>query len=82
MIPDQPFTNYARDIYEEHIAYRTLKDDDNFRINTHEDVKAELIMFTILEPYPGKFTGIRFELMYWMTPKDAIIDGEPKCGEF
>ena len=82
LIPDQPFTNYARDIYEEHIAYRTLKDDDNFRINTHEDVKAELIMFTILEPYPGKFTGIRFELMYWMTPKDAIIDGEPKCGEF
>ena len=27
LIPDQPFTNYARDIYEEHLAYRTLNYD-------------------------------------------------------
>ena len=81
LIPDKPFTNYARDIFEEHLAYKTLN-DDTFVMETHEDLKAEIAIFTILEPYPGKFTGLRYQLMFWINIKDALIDGEPKCGEF
>ena len=82
LIPDKPFTNYARDIYEEHLAFRTLNDESPFWFETHEDIKAEMMIFTILEPYPGKFTGLTFQLMFILTIKDALIDGEPKCGEF
>ena len=53
-----------------------------FWFETHEDIKAEMMIFTILEPYPGKFTGLTFQLMFILTIKDALIDGEPKCGEF
>ena len=82
LIPDKPFTNYARDIYEEHLAYRTLNDDDTYIIKTRQNIRAEIAIFTILEPYPGKFTGLRFQIMYWITIQDALIDGEPKCGDF
>ena len=82
LIPDQPFTNYARDIYEEHLAYRTLNYDMPFIFYNNETVKADIMNFYILEPYPGKFTGIRFQVMFWLHVDDALIDGEPKCGEF
>ena len=82
IIPDKPFTNYARDIYEEHIAYRTLIDDDTLTINTRNDIQAENIYLGILDPYPGKFTGLRFQVTYWSQTVRGIDDGEPKCNEF
>ena len=33
LIPNMPFTNYARDVIEEHIAYQTLY-EQTFRVNT------------------------------------------------
>ena len=82
LMPDKPFTNYARDIYEEHIAYRTLNDDNYYTIDARTDVRAEYINFGVLDPYPGKFTGLLFEVFYWNTPYRAEQDGEPKCNEF
>ena len=82
IIPDKPFTNYARDIYEEHIAYRTLNDDDYFTIDTRTDVRAEYIGMGVLDPYPGKFTGLFFEILYWDKPYKAEEDGELKCNEY
>ena len=82
LIPDQPFTNYARDIYEEHIAYRTLSDDDTFTIDTKSDVRADHLSFAVLDPFAGKFTGITFEGLYWFNVENYIKDGEPTCNEF
>jgi len=82
IMPDKPFTNYARDIYEEHIAYRTLIDDDTFTINTRNDKQAENINFGILDPYPGKFTGLLFQVTFWNQSEKGVEDGEPKCKEF
>ena len=81
LIPDQPFTNYARDIYEEHLAYRTLN-DDTFMIYTHEDFRMHFAKFSIMHPYPGKWTSIRFETIFFGPITDGLLDGEPKCGEF
>ena len=81
IIPDKPFTNYARDIYEEHIAYRTLN-DETFTMDTKSDVRAEYLRMGVLDPYPGKFTGLCFEVLYWTKPYKAEEDGEPKCNEF
>ena len=82
LIPDKPFTNYARDIYEKHLAYRTLNDDDTYMIKTRQNIRVEIAIFTIFEPFPGKFTSLRFQIMYWFTIQDALIDGEPKCEYF
>ena len=81
LIPDMPFTNYARDIYEEHLAYKSLK-DDSFIIDTRTDIEADLVRFYMTEPYHGKFTGLRFQMLFWVSVPDGDIDGEPKCGEF
>ena len=82
LIPDKPFTNYARDIFEEHIAYRTLNDDDTFTIDTRTDVRANFTRLGILDPYPGKFTAICFEVLYWTYIERVLQDGEPTCPEF
>ena len=82
LIPDKPFTNYARDIYEEHVAYRTLNDDDYFTINTRVDARANFTRFGLLDPYPGKFTAIGFEISYWTQIERVLQDGEPTCEEF
>ena len=82
LIPDKPFTNYARDIYEEFVAYRTLNDDDTFTIDTRTTVHAEYLSFGILEPFPGKYTGFGFEILYWISVNNSEIDGEPQCTEF
>ena len=83
IIPDQPFTNYARDIVEEYVAYRTSKYEQAFRVHTYDDVKIEIINLKNLEPYPGKFTSIILEALFHDKDiPDALIDGEPTCGEF
>ena len=82
LIPDKPFTNYARDIYEEFVAYRTLNDDDTFTIDTRTTVHADYLSFGILEPFPGKYTGFGFEILYWNSVENSEIDGEPQCTEF
>ena len=82
IIADKPFTNYARDIYEEHIAYRTLNDDNTLTIDTRIDGRAEYINYVVLDPYPGKFTSLCFEVIYWNEPTNADKDGEPLCKEF
>ena len=81
IIPDKPFTNYARDIYEEFIAYRSLN-DDTFTIDLSIDRRPEYLKFSVLDPYPGKFTSICFEVFYWINPIRGEEDGEPKCTEF
>ena len=81
LIPDKPFTNYARDIYEEHIAYRTLN-DDTYTIDTRTDGRAEYINYVVLDPYPGKFTSLYFEVIYWNEPNKAKENGEPLCKDF
>ena len=82
IIPDKPFTNYARDIYEEHIAYRTLNDDDYFTIDTRSDARAEYIGMGVLDPYPGKFTSLFFEILYWDEPYKNEGYEELKCNEY
>ena len=81
LIPDQPFTNYARDIYEEHIAYRTLN-NDSFAIDVKTEVRAEYLSFAVLDPFAGKFTGITFESLYWINVENYYNDGEPACKDF
>ena len=82
IIPDKPFTNYARDIFEEHIAYRTLNDDDTFTIDTRTDARAEYLRLGVLDPYSGKFTALCFEVLYWIHIVRELQDGEPTCPEF
>ena len=82
LIPDQPFTNYARDIYEEHLAYRTLNEDDTYMLYTHDIIRMDSCKFSIMHPYPGKWTSIRFEIMFFGALNDSVFDGEPKCGDF
>ena len=79
LIPDKPFTNYARDIYEEHIAYRTLIDDNYFMIETETDAHAEFVGFGILDPYPGKFTGFQIQVLYSVNVPNSYLDGELAC---
>ena len=65
------------------MAYRTSKYEQAFRVHTYDDVKIEIINLKNLEPYPGKFTSIILEALFHDKDiPDALIDGEPTCGEF
>ena len=82
IIPDKPFTNYARDIYEEHIAYRTLN-DHTFSLNTSKLVKAFRNDFELTCSLPNHMTCLVLRVAYWNFQPDRFIeDGEPICAEF
>ena len=82
LIPDQPFTNYARDIYEEYIAYRTIN-DNTFSFNTSiitEPYKADLFLTCGV---PGRKTAIILRLGLIFGKDDRwYVDGDLLCTQF
>ena len=81
IIPNKPFTNYARDIVEETIAYRTLN-DGTFTLNTgiREGFRAETILTCT---YQGHFTSLWLRVGYYTAPPpDEYRDNELTCRDF
>ena len=81
IIPDKPFTNYARDIYEEHVAYRTIN-DKTFSLNTSQIVPGSRCN-TYLFCMPGRPAPLILEIGYWyFRPPRGIEDGDPCCIDY
>ena len=79
IIPDKPFTNYARDIVEEHIAYRTLN-DNSFKINTSQIAEGFICRTKSFCPFSGKHTSFFFEIGYFSPGVGRDYeDGEVIC---
>ena len=82
IIPELPFTNYARDIIEEHIAYRTIN-DNTFVFNTSIITKVPLGKLYLDCVTPGRKTAmiVKLGLEYYQDDR-WYIDGEYNCMEF
>ena len=79
IIPDKPFTNYARDIVEEFVAYRTLN-DGTFNLNTSITAEGFQGQVHLTCPYPGHYTVITFFVGYMNhTLEREYEDNEPTC---
>ena len=82
IIADKPFTNYARDIYEEHIAYRTLN-DKSFSLNTSVLVESYDTYMYLHCSRPGHDTNLYLGVSYWFfRPINFLQDGEVACTDF
>ena len=82
IMPDKPFSNYARDVVEEHIAYRTLN-DNSFNINTSQIRQGFVCRTKSYCPFPGKLTSFFFEIGYFnFSVGRDYEDGEVICHFF
>ena len=82
LIPDQPFTNYARDIIEEHVAYRTIN-DNTFVFNTSQIKKIYVSKLNVNCAVPGRKTALIVILgLNFFKDVRWYWDGEYLCKEF
>ena len=79
IIPDKPFTNYARDIIEEHIAYRTLN-EHAFQVNTSVIRKGYKVLTNSDCAVSGRYTNLILQIGYASAHTDRLFeDGDVTC---
>ena len=77
LINDKPFTNFARDIYEEHIAYKGV-DDDTFRMdNSARDAEVFSCHFDV--PFAAKKTSLLVKMEFSYSVPRNFDDSEYLC---
>ena len=82
LIPNMPFSNYARDTVEEVIAYRSIS-DYTFAVNTSIPEDMYLEQFYLTCHYPGRITGMTFFVGYFhFWVENEYSDNEPTCNKF
>ena len=83
LIPDTPFTNYARDIVEEHVAYRTIN-DKTFVFNTSVITESYFNEMIVTCPAPGSYTSLVITIGYriFKDLERSWVDGEFVCYEY
>ena len=83
IIPEKPFTNYARDIYEEHVAYRTLhgiNEEKIVYINSSDVRDMYNILLGLSCGAPGRHTFASIFLhLYTNAPIDNYEDRDDTC---
>ena len=80
IIPDKPFTNYARDIYEEHVAYKSVN-DDTFRMDNSART-AEIFKCYFDIPYAGRKSSLLIKMHFSFDVPRSFDDSEYLCDDF